>query len=550
MNKKLFISILLCLTILFSFTFIKGDNEIIEIKLKKNNKVAYINNSPYTMDVAPIEVPPGRIMVPIRFISEGFGAKVFWDNETETVSIYMENALYYKNKASTLEKEVNSLKEENDNMKSQIETLNNQKNELLFQNNVLQNKIKELEAENNDLKEQIKVLNEKINELSNKEISPKTINEIFEKNRFNITIIENYDKYGKLNSFGTGFVISEDGKVITNFHVVDGASYLIVKFIDGRNYKITELINYDIKRDLAIFKLPVTSTQSTKLDDSDSVKVGDEIVVISNPASLELTVTSGIVSFTNRIIDNQTWIQFSAPVSPGSSGGPIFNLQGEVVAIVTLKVAGVGYEGLNFAIPINDAKQLLKSEKKVSFDDLFGSLKSWDLTDEEILSAIKYGKSCKDIIDLLNKFSLYDYLNSVTICRTNITVATPYFWIAFEAYDNKENGKDTSLKDAYEVLEIFKNNLTFMATVFGNNYDFVEYYDSYIILDNKKIYPYSSDYGDVTKSLQYPKSPKYTALKFFYFNNDEIPRDSVIKFILDDGFGKVETFTIDLNKYP
>jgi len=550
MNKKFLISSLLCLVILFSFTFIKGDNEIIEIKLQKNNKVAYINNSPYAMDVAPIEVPPGRIMVPIRFISEGFGAKVYWDDKTETVSIYLDNVLYYKNKAITLEKEISSLKEENDNMKSQIESLNNQKNELLFQNNLLQNKIKELEVENSDLKEQIKVLNEKINELSNKEISPKTINEIFEKNRFNITIIENYDKYGKLNGFGTGFVISEDGKVITNFHVVDGASYLIVKFIDGRNYKVTELINYDVKRDLAIFKLPITSSQSVKLGDSDILKVGDEIVVIGNPAGLELTVTNGIISFTNRIIENQTWIQFSAPVSPGSSGGPVFNLKGEAIGLVTLKVAGVAYEGLNFAIPINDAKVLLKSEKRIAFNDLFGSLKSWDLTDEEILDAIKFGKSCKGFRELLNKFSLYDDFISTINCKTNITIATPYFWVAFEAYDNKEKGKDTTLKDAYKVLEAFGDLLIIIATVYGNDYNFVSYYKSYIILNNENIYPFSSDESEVGKSYNYPKSPKYYALKYFNFYNNEIPRDSIFKFILDDSFGNKETFIVNLNKYP
>jgi serine protease Do len=164
----------------------------------------------------------------------------------------------------------------------------------------------------------------------------------------------------KASSLGSGFVISEDGYILTNDHVVDGADEITVKLSDGREYS-GEVRGLDPKLDLALIKIEAgEELPVAKLGESDGIKVGEWVMAIGNPFGLEQTVTVGIVSAKGRVIGAgpyDDFIQTDASINPGNSGGPLFNMEGEVVGINTAIIAGG--QGIGFAIPVNMAKQII-----------------------------------------------------------------------------------------------------------------------------------------------------------------------------------------------
>ena len=164
----------------------------------------------------------------------------------------------------------------------------------------------------------------------------------------------------KQRSLGSGFIISEDGYILTNDHVVEGADEIKVKLSDGREFT-GEIRGLDPKLDLALIKIDAgEDLPVAKLGDSEGIKVGEWVMAIGNPFGLEQTVTVGIVSAKGRVIGAgpyDDFIQTDASINPGNSGGPLFNVQGEVVGINTAIVAQG--QGIGFAIPVNMAKQII-----------------------------------------------------------------------------------------------------------------------------------------------------------------------------------------------
>lgn len=159
-------------------------------------------------------------------------------------------------------------------------------------------------------------------------------------------------------SLGTGFIISDDGYILTNNHVVNGADEVIVKLSDGRELK-GEIKGLDEKVDLALIKInDKEKLEFAELGDSDVLEVGEWVVAIGNPFGLSHTVTAGIVSAKGRVIGSgpyDDYIQTDASINPGNSGGPLFSASGKVVGINTAIIAGGG-GGIGFAIPVNMAK--------------------------------------------------------------------------------------------------------------------------------------------------------------------------------------------------
>lgn len=167
---------------------------------------------------------------------------------------------------------------------------------------------------------------------------------------------------------GTGFLVRPDGVIVTNYHVIANGNIAIVKFSDGTAFPVDGVLAADKVRDLAIIKIHGKSFRTLTLGNSDQIQVGEEVVAIGNPLGLELTVSNGILSGVRT--DEEAggkFLQVTAPITHGSSGGPLFNMKGEVVGITTLGFEGSG--NLNFAIPINDAKLLL-SNKFAKFQNL------------------------------------------------------------------------------------------------------------------------------------------------------------------------------------
>jgi V8-like Glu-specific endopeptidase len=159
---------------------------------------------------------------------------------------------------------------------------------------------------------------------------------------------------------GSGFLISKDGLILTNYHVIESGISAVVKLPDGAFFAVDGVVAFDKARDVAIIKAHGENFRTLTLGNSDQLQVGEEVVAIGNPLSLESTVSNGIISGIRAAEEEGgKFLQVTTPISPGSSGGPLFKMAGEVVGITTLYLKGG--ENLNFAIPINDAKRLLLS---------------------------------------------------------------------------------------------------------------------------------------------------------------------------------------------
>ena len=161
--------------------------------------------------------------------------------------------------------------------------------------------------------------------------------------------------------FGSGFIISDDGYVITNAHVVDNASEIRVGLHDQREYQ-AELIGSDPASDIALLKLDAQQLPTVKIGDSDDLRVGEWVLAIGSPFGFEHTATQGIVSALARSLPDDTYVPFiqtDVAVNPGNSGGPLFNTDGEVVGVNSqIYSRSGGYQGLSFAIPVNVAMSI------------------------------------------------------------------------------------------------------------------------------------------------------------------------------------------------
>ncbi len=158
---------------------------------------------------------------------------------------------------------------------------------------------------------------------------------------------------------GSGFIVSADGYVLTNAHVVDGADEVLVTLTDKREFK-ARLIGADKRTDVAVVKVDAVALPFVKLGDSDRLRVGEWVVAIGSPFGLDNTVTAGIVSAKQRDTgDYLSFIQTDVAINPGNSGGPLLNLRGEVVGINSqIFSRSGGFMGISFAIPIADAMRV------------------------------------------------------------------------------------------------------------------------------------------------------------------------------------------------
>jgi serine protease Do len=173
-------------------------------------------------------------------------------------------------------------------------------------------------------------------------------------------------------SLGSGFIISADGYIMTNAHVVDAADEITVKLTDKREFK-AKVIGADRRTDLALIKIEATGLPVVRFGDPNKLKVGEWVVAIGSPFGFENSVTAGIVSAKGRSLPQENYVPFiqtDVAVNPGNSGGPLFNLRGEVVGINSQIYSRTGgFMGLSFAIPIdvaNEIAQQLRASGKVT----------------------------------------------------------------------------------------------------------------------------------------------------------------------------------------
>ena len=174
-----------------------------------------------------------------------------------------------------------------------------------------------------------------------------------------------------IHSSGSGFIISSDGYILTNAHVVDGADEIMVKLTDKREFK-AKIIGSDPRADIALIKINATNLLKAPIGDPQQLQVGEWVLAIGSPFGFENSVTAGIVSAKGRTLPDENYVPFiqtDAAINPGNSGGPLFNMKGEVVGINSqIFSRSGGYMGVSFAIPIDVAMQVadqLKAYGKV-----------------------------------------------------------------------------------------------------------------------------------------------------------------------------------------
>jgi serine protease Do len=184
--------------------------------------------------------------------------------------------------------------------------------------------------------------------------------------------IPNMPREFENKSLGSGFIISADGYILTNAHVIDGADEVVVKLADKREIK-AKIIGADKRTDVALIKVEAANLPVARLGDPAKLRVGEWVVAIGSPFGFENTVTAGIVSAKGRSLPQENFVPFiqtDVAINPGNSGGPLFNMKGEVVGINSqIYSRSGGYQGISFSIPIDVAMEVqsqLRSGGKVS----------------------------------------------------------------------------------------------------------------------------------------------------------------------------------------
>jgi serine protease Do len=173
----------------------------------------------------------------------------------------------------------------------------------------------------------------------------------------------------RANSLGSGFVIDQAGFIVTNNHVIEGADEITVNFVDGSKLKVVQIVGRDTKTDLALLRVePKKPLTAVNFGDSQKMRVGDWVMAIGNPFGLGGTVTVGVISATRRDINSglyDEYLQTDAAINRGNSGGPLFNMDGDVVGINTAIISPTGGSiGIGFAVPSNSASQVVAQLKE------------------------------------------------------------------------------------------------------------------------------------------------------------------------------------------
>jgi S1-C subfamily serine protease len=199
--------------------------------------------------------------------------------------------------------------------------------------------------------------------LSSQILSPADIMERYGKAVVLIATIKDNKEIG----LGSGFIVKNNGVIITNYHVIDGAYPALVKTRAGDIYDDISVINIDARKDISIIKINGFDLPVVNLGNSNNIRIGEKVVVIGNPHGFENTISDGLLSQQRDTGEGYVLHQISAPVSGGSSGSPVFNQKGEVIGIATL--SDTKGQNLNFSVPINYARGMIDGPVKYSLKE-------------------------------------------------------------------------------------------------------------------------------------------------------------------------------------
>jgi hypothetical protein len=168
-------------------------------------------------------------------------------------------------------------------------------------------------------------------------------------------------------SLGTGFVVRPDGWIATNLHVIVGSPHVKISLGGDRELEVVEVLAASPEHDLALVRIEARGLPAVSLGDSDAMRPGDSVVAIGHPLGLEDTVSNGLISARRKADDGSEVLQISAPIAPGSSGGPIFNDRGEVIGVATALL--LGGQNLNFGVPTRYLLPMIKQPAPMPFTE-------------------------------------------------------------------------------------------------------------------------------------------------------------------------------------
>ncbi len=181
---------------------------------------------------------------------------------------------------------------------------------------------------------------------------------IYKESARSVVSIEGKNEKGVVEWTGTGFIVAADGKIVTNYHVIRNSKEASVRLDNGDVYDTVEVLDLDRRKDIALIKIKAIDLQPLRVGSSGTAQIGDMVYSLSNPLGLDNTLSEGIISAI-RQMDGYRLLQITAPISHGSSGGPLFNARGEVIGVTTLSLQEG--QSLNFAIPVDYARGMLAS---------------------------------------------------------------------------------------------------------------------------------------------------------------------------------------------
>ena len=193
----------------------------------------------------------------------------------------------------------------------------------------------------------------------------KTVEQLAKELRASIVVITGKGRDGRNEALGTGFIVDAKGIIATNLHVIGEARAIEVETADGKKHQVSAVYATDRPRDLALIKIDGKNLPALSLADSDTTKDGQPVVVLGNPLGLKFSVVSGVISG-RRDIDGNSLIQIAVPVEQGNSGGPLLDMQGRVLGVVSMK--SLVTANLGFAMPINLLKPMIAKPNPIKMD--------------------------------------------------------------------------------------------------------------------------------------------------------------------------------------
>ena len=222
-------------------------------------------------------------------------------------------------------------------------------------------------------------------------VSQQTVPDVVKQSSDAVVLIVISNSSGEETALGSGFLVSSEGEIVTNYHVIKDAHSAIVKLSNGAFFPVSGVLASSAEKDLAIIKVNGKNLPFLTLGDIDKLNAGEHVVAVGSPLGLEGTVSDGVVSAI-RDVDGKKWIQTTAPVSHGNSGGPLLDMSNHVVGVITMGVNPAVGQNLNFAVPSSEVTALLITARQQTKPLESIASKSGDtLTDGKVWTSMTSG---------------------------------------------------------------------------------------------------------------------------------------------------------------